>query len=336
MAYVLLYLYLLSITRTRCNLVILSRLCTVHTAGLSSSKITDPSAIVPDQSLQGSELSPVQAPFPSESIKVQPSEGEKSSEKSSKGVSFEKDQNQNAVASSSSTKRTKLNDGTSAGISHAQSAANAQPTTDPLFMLSIINLDEAGLRRSARIAAKESQEKMTSEGVKVFALSLFTALGTVGSITLPDYNRNKKKELSWGDRCMNRFHEYNGLYDGQFILTDEGGIDKFLGIEIKNFEDGSFELSQPHLITKSFNYSGLIRTMSGSLAPTRDAPLRNKSSYTGIFEGAERKYASEWNYRTAVGMLTYLQGNARPDFSSCPSMRKIFSRSKAESREGDY
>jgi len=36
----------------------------------------------------------------------------------------------------------------------------------------------------------------------------------------------------------------------KYILTDEGDIDKFLGIEIKikHFEDGSFELSQPHLI----------------------------------------------------------------------------------------
>ncbi len=35
----------------------------------------------------------------------------------------------------------------------------------------------------------------------------------------------------------------------KYILTDEGDIDKFCGIEIKHFEDGSFELSQPHLIT---------------------------------------------------------------------------------------
>ena len=183
----------------------------VPTAGPSSSKITDPFAIVPDQNLD-SGLSPVQEPSSSESNTVQPSEGEKSSETSSaKKVSFE---DQNAAASSERSKRTKLNDGTSAGISHAETAANAQPRTDPLSMPSIIRLDEAGLRRSARIAAKESKEKTTSEGVKVFAVSLFTALGTVGSITLPDYNRNTKKELSWGDQCMNRFHEHNELYDG--------------------------------------------------------------------------------------------------------------------------
>ncbi len=75
----------------------------VPTAGPSSSKITDPFAIVLDQDLD-SGLSPVQAPSSSESNKVQPSEGEKSSEKSSaKKVSFE-DRNAAAAASSSSSK----------------------------------------------------------------------------------------------------------------------------------------------------------------------------------------------------------------------------------------
>lgn len=82
----------------------------------SPSRITDPFAIVPDQSLQDSELSPVQVQAPSSSEpKVQPSasEGEKSSmESSTKKVSFE---DKNAAASSPSPKRTKLNDETSAG-----------------------------------------------------------------------------------------------------------------------------------------------------------------------------------------------------------------------------
>ena len=34
-----------------------------------------------------------------------------------------------------------------------------------------------------------------------------------------------------------------------FILTDKGDVNKFLGIEIKHNEDSSFELSQPFLST---------------------------------------------------------------------------------------
>ena len=33
-----------------------------------------------------------------------------------------------------------------------------------------------------------------------------------------------------------------------FILTDEGDIDKFLGINIKQIYDNKFELSQPYLV----------------------------------------------------------------------------------------
>ena len=36
----------------------------------------------------------------------------------------------------------------------------------------------------------------------------------------------------------------------KFILTDEGDVNKFLGIEITHNEDSSFELSQPFLINR--------------------------------------------------------------------------------------
>ena len=148
---------------------------------------------------------------------MQPSEGEKSAQTSSNRLKVTFENDKNAAASSPSTKRTKLNDEPSAGTSRAivPPAENAHPTTDPLSMPRIINLDEAGLRRSERIAAaKELKDATTKEGTKVFAVSLFTAFGTVGSITLPDYGRNTEEELSWGDRCMNRFYEVNELYDG--------------------------------------------------------------------------------------------------------------------------
>jgi hypothetical protein len=115
----------------------------------------------------------------------------------------------------------KLNDGTSAGQSPALPAANAQQQNqaDPLSMPPIIDLEKAGLRRSARIAEKEATDKKTADGVTVFGTSFFTALSTAGSISMPDYNchRNKRSQdlkPSWTDRCMTKFHEVNELYDG--------------------------------------------------------------------------------------------------------------------------
>ena len=41
----------------------------------------------------------------------------------------------------------------------------------------------------------------------------------------------------------------------KFILTDEGDIDKFLGVEIVDRGKGEFEMKQPHLIDHRTNSS---------------------------------------------------------------------------------
>ena len=42
-----------------------------------------------------------------------------------------------------------------------------------------------------------------------------------------------------------------------FILTDEGDVNKFLGIEITHNEDSYFEMSQPFLINHLLSHLGL-------------------------------------------------------------------------------
>ena len=96
-----------------------------------------------------------------------------------------------------------------------------------------------------------------------------------------------------------------------FVLTDEGTIDKFLGVEIKNLENNHFELSQPHLMEQIIKYTleenGFDAHANWRLTPAAEKIL-NKD-----LEGKPRKYS--WKYRTAVGMLQYLQNNTRPDIS---------------------
>ena len=70
----------------------------------SPTRITDPFAIVPDQNSQDSEFSLVRESSSVGTPLVQPSEGEKSSQTSSKRVSFDKDMN--VAGCSSSNKRT--------------------------------------------------------------------------------------------------------------------------------------------------------------------------------------------------------------------------------------
>ena len=102
----------------------------------------------------------------------------------------------------------------------------------------------------------------------------------------------------------------------KFILTDEGDIDKFLGIEIQHFENGSFEISQPHLINRILQVLHLDKKNEWSTA-TKWRELPGTSILSKEPKGKPRKYEDRWNYRTAVsvGMLTHLQGNSRPDIS---------------------
>ena len=97
-----------------------------------------------------------------------------------------------------------------------------------------------------------------------------------------------------------------------FILTDEGDINKFLGIEIKHLDDKRFELKQPFLIERICRTLGLIdndwKAETNSKKTPVGKPVLNKD-----LEGKPRKL--KWKYRTAVGMLSYLQGNTRPEIS---------------------
>ena len=42
-----------------------------------------------------------------------------------------------------------------------------------------------------------------------------------------------------------------------FELTDEGSIDKYLGVKIDNIDKNSFEMSQPFLIQRIIEFLGL-------------------------------------------------------------------------------
>ena len=123
------------------------------------------------------------------------------------------------------------------------------------------------------------------------------------------------------------------LIEGEekFILTDEGDIDKFLGIEIKHYDDGSFELTQPHLIQRIVSELGLGDDNKWGQAAKSRATPSEKAILSKDSNGSPRKY--EWKYRTAIGMLTYLQGNTRPDISVATHQCARFSMDPKRSHE---
>jgi len=119
----------------------------------------------------------------------------------------------------------------------------------------------------------------------------------------------------------------------KFLLTDEGDINKFLGIEINHHEDGSFELTQPHLIKRIVDMLKLNGNNEwGQVAKSRATPSEKKI-LSKDSNGSRRKYESDWKYRTAIGKLTYLQGNTRPDLSVAVHQCARFSADPKRSHE---
>jgi len=119
-----------------------------------------------------------------------------------------------------------------------------------------------------------------------------------------------------------------------FDFTEEGSLREYLGVEITQLDKSSFEMKQPYLIKK------IVELLSNDASNPRPTPALREP--LGKDEcGPERKY--DWNYRSIIGMLNYLQGSMRPDismavhqcarFTNCPKLsheRAILHLSKSE------
>ena len=94
--------------------------------------------------------------------------------------------------------------------------------------------------------------------------------------------------------------------DGNFELNDGGSVDKCLVIEISNHRYGSHELKQPYLTKR------IIDELNLSAVETQKRPTPVASPFLHKYLiGKER--VKQWNYRSVIGMMTYLQGIPRPD-----------------------
>jgi hypothetical protein len=96
--------------------------------------------------------------------------------------------------------------------------------------------------------------------------------------------------------------------DKHFVLQDEGSINKYLGVNIKQINANTFQLMKPFLIERITTFLGIKNgTTIKKLTPV-GKPFLNKD-----LQGVPRKY--DWEYRGAIGMLTYLTGSIRPDIA---------------------
>ena len=94
-----------------------------------------------------------------------------------------------------------------------------------------------------------------------------------------------------------------------FEFTDEGSMERYLGVEITRHADKSgFTMTQPHLIERVLEAANIDLRMTNKRDTPAVLPLLSKDE-----NGPERKHT--WKYRTLTGMLGYLQHTTRPDIS---------------------
>ena len=97
----------------------------------------------------------------------------------------------------------------------------------------------------------------------------------------------------------------------EFDLTDDGILKDYLGTRFERHSDGSIELTQPKMIDRVLEIVGLhVETdrIKKHDTPASDSKVLDKDPYSKL-----RKQS--WNYRSAVGCLSYLQAMIRPDIT---------------------
>ena len=99
----------------------------------------------------------------------------------------------------------------------------------------------------------------------------------------------------------------NGLE--QFVFSDEGNIERYLGVEVTRLDDGSgFEMTQPFLIERILQTAEIDTKITNDMPTLVVGPLLSRDE-----NGPQQKHT--WKYRTLTGMLGYLQLTSRPDIS---------------------
>ena len=85
-------------------------------------------------------------------------------------------------------------------------------------------------------------------------------------------------------------------------------MEEYLGILIEHNEDGSYRMSQPFLIER------IIKSIPGMSDSRSTKPPACSSVMLAKDEGGEVRN-EHWNYRSVIGMLTFLVNCTHPKMS---------------------
>jgi hypothetical protein len=105
------------------------------------------------------------------------------------------------------------------------------------------------------------------------------------------------------------------LRDLKFDVQDEGQIEDFLGVRIQQREDGTIEMSQPHLIDQILKDLNLLQTTSGNRYHPKTSSIPAPSTIILERDPDGEAHHAEWSYRSVIGKLNFLEKSSRPDIA---------------------
>jgi hypothetical protein len=99
------------------------------------------------------------------------------------------------------------------------------------------------------------------------------------------------------------------MKDHGLKITSEGGIEDFLGITIERKSNGTFELTQKHLIDSILQDLGLNKeNVTIKTIPAASSKILSKHPESEPFD-------NHFHYRSVIGKLNYLEKSTRPDIA---------------------
>ena len=103
-----------------------------------------------------------------------------------------------------------------------------------------------------------------------------------------------------------------------FELVNQGSIDKYLGLLIRDIDANTFKMSQPFLIHHILDFLSLDENKTKGRDTPVGKPLLNRD-----LDGVPWKHT--WLYRGGVGMLSYLANSVRPEIQMAVHQTACFS-----------
>ena len=97
----------------------------------------------------------------------------------------------------------------------------------------------------------------------------------------------------------------------EFDLTDDGILKDYLGTRFTRSPDGTIQLTQPKMIERALEIVGFNKEQDR--IKRHDTPASSTKVLDKDPDGEPRRQS--WNYRSAVGCLSYLQAMIRPDIT---------------------